>query len=90
MKLTMNNIHFVKEYTQDGMTYAWFVVMKSNRVSDTRSYINYDENGRTTAKEYPKEWLPKTVQKFIDQSNREEFTPEHETKYVSIAHWIYR
>ena len=71
MKYT--DIKFVKRMEQDGITYNWFVATKSNRVSDSRSYTNY-ENGKTVIKEFPKEWLPKMVQKFIDSHSEEEIT----------------
>lgn len=89
MKLTTNNIKFVKELTCDGRTYSWFVAMKSGYVSDSRNYINY-ENGKTTSKyEFPKGRLPKAVQKFIDNSSREEFdTSEHHGS--AFAQYIYR
>lgn len=69
MKYT--DIKFVKRMEQDGLTYAWFVASKSNRVSDSRQFINY-ENGKTCVKEYKKEDLPKMIQKFIDSHNEEE------------------
>lgn len=65
------DIKFVKRLEQDGVTYSWFVASKSNRVSDSRNYVNY-ENGKTVVKEFPKEALPKMVQKFIDSHNEEE------------------
>ena len=90
MKLTINNIRFVKELTVDGMPYCWYVAMKSHCVCDSREYKHVDEKGWTVFEEYPAELLPKTVQKFIQKSIREEFMPEHETKYGAIAHYIYR
>ena len=65
MKLTANNISFVKRHECGGITYGWFVSMKSGAVSDARTFINYDERGRTCVKPYEKERLPKAVQKFI-------------------------
>lgn len=91
MRLSINNIRFVKEMTRDGVPYCWYVSLNGFAVSDSRNFVNLDENGRTTCLiEYPKDRLPKTVQKFIEQRTREEFYPEHETKYGAIAHWIYR
>ena len=66
MRLTQNNINFVKRYTKNGVTYQYFVGMKDRNISSTRVYINYDENGKTVVKHFDKEWLPKSVQKFID------------------------
>lgn len=89
MKLTTNNIKFVKELTCDDRTYGWFVAMKSGYVSDSRNYINY-EDGKTTSKyEFPKEQLPKAVQKFIDNSTRETFeaSEHHGSTFVQ---YIYR
>lgn len=71
MKYT--DIAFVKRLEQDGVTYSWFVAHKSNRVSDSRNYVNY-ENGKTVVKEYRKESLPKMIQKFIDSHTEEEST----------------
>lgn len=34
MRMTKNNIKFVKRLEKDGMTYGWHIVMKSNRISD--------------------------------------------------------
>ena len=51
MKLTVNNIQFVKRMESDGITYEWFVAMKSNRISDSRMFTNY-ENNRTVVKEF--------------------------------------
>ena len=67
------DIKFVRRMEMNGITYAWFVANKSNRVSDSREYINY-ENGKTVIKEFPKEALPKMVQKFIDSHSEEETT----------------
>ena len=68
MKLTLNNILSVIELDKDGVPYEYHVIMKSHLVSDSRTYVNYDENGRTTVANYPFDRLPKTVQKFICNS----------------------
>lgn len=65
MRLTTNNIRAVTEYIRGGFNYAYGVCMKSYLVSDNRTFINYDETGRTTAENYPFDNLPKAVQKFI-------------------------
>lgn len=70
MRLTVDNIKFVKVHDYNGMPYSWMVVMKSGRVSDSRNYVNY-ENNKTVVKEYPQEWLPKAVQKFIEDAAEE-------------------
>lgn len=73
MKLIEKNIYSVHESkTDEGVTYSYMVHMKSGRACDSRKFINYDENGRTTADEYKKEWLPKAVQNFIDHHTAEE------------------
>ena len=64
MRLAKGNIQFVRRLEKDGITYEWFVVMKSGRVSDTRCYVNY-VNGRTVVKEYPINLLPKAVRDFV-------------------------
>ena len=53
MKLTTNNILSVIELDKDGVPYEYHVIMKSHLVSDSRTYVNYDENGRTTVANYP-------------------------------------
>lgn len=70
------DIKFVKRMEQDGVTYNWFVAHKNNRVGDSRNYVNY-ENGKTVVKEFPKEALPKMVQKFIDNHSEEEITANY-------------
>ena len=83
MRLTTNNIKFVKELTCDGITYGWFV-------SDSRNYINY-ENGKTTCKQtFPKNQLPKAVQKFIENSVPELFLYDEQNTYGALAQYIYR
>ena len=71
MRLKTENIKFVKEFTYNGIAYNWVVAMKSNRNSDGRMFVNH-ENGKTILAEYPKERLPKTVQKFLNTTKREE------------------
>ena len=66
MRLAEKNISHVTELQYKGVTYNYHVSMKSGMVSDSRKFCNYDEKGRTTTEEYKKEWLPKSVQKFID------------------------
>lgn len=73
MKLTVNNIQFVKRIEMNGLTYNWFVSMKSNAVSDSRNFINY-ENGKTVMKEYKFEILPAAVRKFVETHSEELFT----------------
>ena len=58
-------IKCVKQLIMNGTTYAWFVKGDTPCVSDSREYINY-ENGKTVAKEYPKERLPKGIQRYIN------------------------
>ncbi len=65
MKLTTNNILCVYEYVKGETAYQYHVITKSHLVSDARSFVNYDENGRTTVAEYHINKLPKAVQKFI-------------------------
>lgn len=82
MNFTANNIAFVKRQELDGMTYSWFVALKSGRVSDTRSYINYNEDGKTCIKPYEKELLPKAVQKFINTHSESVFTEDEDNKFI--------
>lgn len=69
MKLTTTNILRVTALIKNGITYEYHVAMKSGLVSDGRTYINYDENGKTTVADFPFESLPKTVQKFIERAS---------------------
>ena len=73
-KLTYDNIDVVKEQVLDGTTYYWAVIMKSGWISDTRIYQHRDERGRGICKYYPKDLLPKTVQRFIENHERKHFT----------------
>lgn len=87
MRMTKNNIKFVKRLEKDGMTYGWHIAMKSNRISDSREYINY-RNGRTVAEEYKLDRLPKAVQSFVKEHEESIWTDERET--TGFAHYIYR
>ena len=84
MKLTMDNILFVKRYEHKGTTYHWFVAMKSRKVSDSRSYVN-EENGKSVIKAYPKDCLPKTVQKFLDQNTETQIVEGEEFNIYMTA-----
>lgn len=90
MRLIENNIKFVKEMQLNGMTYSYFVSMKSNSISDSRSYINY-ENDVTVAKEYEFERLPKSVQNFINhyQHNYRLFDERMENNGSIYSCYIY-
>ena len=66
MKLVKSNIDFIKRSELNGVTYCWFVVMKSHRVSDSREYINYDGN-RTCVMDYSINRLPAAVRAFIQE-----------------------
>lgn len=82
MKLTVNNIQFVKRMESDGITYEWFVAMKSNRVSDSRMFTNY-ENNRTVVKEFGIDRLPATVRKFVETHKEEVFsTNDNHTVFI--------
>ena len=83
MRLTVNNIDFVKELTEDGISYNWFVAMKSGRICDSIHYAHYDKDRRTIVKEIKKEDLPKTVQKFIDTHERMQF------EKIDARHYCY-
>ena len=87
MRLTTNNIRSVTEYIRDGVNYAYGVCMKSMLVSDNRTFINYDETGRTTVANYRFDSLPKAVQKFIGnavENGRYHF--ETENDFVRIVY----
>lgn len=87
MRLTINNIAFVKELTCDGLTYEWFVSMKSGRASDSILYVNY-ENNKTVVKEFEKDRLPASVRKFIDRHTKREFSKDtYQNK--EFIHYIY-
>lgn len=81
MRLTKNNILFVKRHECDGITYNWYVAMKSRQISDNRSFVNYDETGKSIIKEYPLERLPKAVQAFISQHEEKHFAGEDEDRF---------
>lgn len=80
--LTVKNIKWIKELTKDGITYKWFVSLKKN---DSRVFINY-ENGKTVVKEYSKDRLPKTVQKFLEDKQRKEYENDEKLGFVSYVY----
>lgn len=89
MRLIEKNIAHVWRMEVDGMTYSYFVALKSRQVSDSRNFINY-ENGRTVAKEYPAEWLPAAVRKFL-QKHDEELQYEMVDKDGKVwRHYLYQ
>lgn len=69
MRLIEKNIRHVIRSEMDGVTYSYFVAMKSGWVSDSRDFINY-ENGRTVVKLYKFEWLPAAVRKFVQKHEK--------------------
>lgn len=73
MRLTKNNIRFVKELIHKGIVYEYVVVMKSGYVSDTRIFLETDSGGKSTGKPYDKTNLPKSVLAFIDGHSRVQF-----------------
>lgn len=62
----LNKIRFVKETTQNGMPYKWFVSYKNG---DSAEYIHY-ENGKTVARYYGYDSLPCNVKLFVRSSIR--------------------
>ena len=85
-RMARKNIQFVKELTQNGKTYAWFVKL-GNRPCDCRQYINYRQ-GKTTSDPYPLGWLPKTIQKFVATHERKVWSDDvwNEDHFI---HYIY-
>ena len=83
MRLTTENIAFVKEIRNNGMSYSWYVSMKSRNISDGRNFVNY-ENGKSVVKEYKKEDLPKAVQKFLEGKKAEIFAKNDEETIVYV------
>lgn len=84
MRLTEKNIKFVKEYVQNGVTFNWFVSMKSGKNSDARDFTNY-EDGKSVFGEYSADRLPISVQKFIAKREREVFRD-----VCGVKEFIYR
>ena len=92
MKLTTNNIAHVHVIKRNGVPYSWSVAMKSHQISDGRHYQIY-ENNKSTCKEFKFEWLPKSVQKFIESRTAEEISNEDLVVFGSLAnftHYRYR
>lgn len=87
MRLSLQNIRFVKELSLDGITYGWYVSMGS--VFNSREYINY-AGDRTTCEPYDKNLLPSTVRRFIELRNREIFTSESFDDGGNYTEYIYR
>lgn len=73
MKLTINNIDYVKRLVLDGITYGFYVSMKSGNISDSREYMNF-ENNKTVYSEFSFDRLPETVKKFIVSHHESIFT----------------
>ena len=65
MRLTENNIKFVKQMTVNGTTRKYAVILKSNYVSDIKIFT-----------ELKKDELPKSVQNFMSKHKRELFEEE--------------
>lgn len=65
-----SDIKLVRVKEKDGKPYTWFIVHKSGRVSDALHYQNY-ENNKSTTDVFPKEWLPKYIQKWLDSHIKE-------------------
>ena len=92
MRLSEKNIHHVIVHTADNMPYCYFVAMNSMKVSDSRSFVNY-ENNKTCIKEYKKEWLPVSVQKFInkhEKTERKDMRVENHHGYEIITAYMYK
>lgn len=90
MRLTANNIRFVKELTTNGITWGWHIAMKDYQLSSARYYTNTDKNGMNMHTEYPKELLPKSVQKFLENSQRELYQTIENKKYGQYVEYIYQ
>ena len=88
MRLTVKNISFVKERTKNGVTYGWFIGLKSPNVSDSINYAVY-EDGKTVAKEYPLDLLPASVRKFIERSERKLLCEDTYESGDCYRHYIY-
>ena len=84
MRLAEKNIKFVKEFVQNGVTFYWFVSMKSVKNCDARDFTNY-EDGKSVFGEYTADRLPKSVQKFIAKHNKKVFRD-----VCGVKEFIYR
>ena len=78
MKLTLNNIKFVKRFTKNGETRSYYVGMKSGYVSDARQFYVTKKTD-----------LPVNVQKFLNNTSPEVFDKDYynDDEYVT---YIYR
>ena len=81
MRLTKNNIRFVKRLEMDGITYGWFVSMVGGRISDSREYINYAD-GKTVATEYSFDRLPAAVRAFVEGHQESIFTDGNDSGFM--------
>lgn len=84
MRLAEKNIKFVKEFVQNGVTFYWFVSMKSGKNCDARDFTNY-EDGKSVFGEYTADRLPKSVHKFIAKHNKKVFRD-----VCGVKEFIYR
>lgn len=84
MRLTENNIKRVRVHFYNSIPYCYHVTMKSGKVSDSREYINYYENGKTCIEEFKFEWLPVSVQNFMNHHIEKEVTPDNYYEHYKI------
>ena len=90
MRLTANNIRFVKELTTNGITWGWHVAMKDYQPFSARYYRNTDKNGVNMHTEYPKESLPKSVQKYLENNKKELYQTIETKNFGKYVEYIYQ
>lgn len=67
MRLAKGNILFVKRFEREDTTYNYFVMLQDKEGKlESKSYCNYDKDGKKTVDWYDSSRLPKCVQEFID------------------------
>lgn len=89
MRLTKNNINFVREVQVDGNPIQWYVVMKNNWVSDMRAYSYSNISRYSKPTPFPATDLPKTVQEFINDHACKLDWLDEETEFT-ITHYTYQ
>lgn len=87
MRLAYKNIKRVRMIAKDGIPYTWFVILKG--INNTRHYVNYGPEGRTTTDEYKLDRLPKAVQKFV-KTAPEELESITEWNGSEVQHFSYK
>lgn len=87
MRIAEKNIEFIKERTKDGTPYGYVIRLKDGT---SYNFANYDDRNRTTSDEFKLEWLPKSMQKFMEKHPCVMWGEPDDWQGSVWAHYIYR